>query len=618
MALPLTAVFPQDEDIVGRWKLDEESGGRIDDVSDNDLTDNNTVLFAAGQFGANAADFEAGTVESLSHADNAALSITGAQSHSVWIKLESAPPTGEALCIASKWTVAQRTWFLAYQDTGGTKQFRLVISSALDTDVSRTINHTLDVGTWYLVTWTYSAGTVKIYVNGAQVGESITDFPITMTDGTAAFVIGIYNTSTAPFDGLMQDYNLWNVALTDEEVLFLYNTYFPPDAPTGLTVTAANASQTLALAWTDNVDNETAYYVERSADGSTGWAEIGGAQAANLQSYNDNVAAYSTKRYYRVRCYNSVTGQYSDYSNIASATTAPTAPTIGTVTNANASTVLTVNWTDNSSDETTFSIEASADGVTAWSEVATDTTSPYAHTVGSYDATRYYRVRAYRSGDTIYSAYSSVSTAKITAPAAPTSPTVANITGGLRLSWTDNSSTNTTFSLERKAASGSYIILGTDSASPYDDTDMVEDTTYTYRLRAYRSTDAVYSAYSAEASGGHPPAAPSGLVGACTVAAAAASKILLTWKINSENETGFLLERSLNQSSWTTVTTTEDGIAQYEDSGLAIDTTYYYRVKAVGTAASSAVSSTATVITNRTNGASLIQAFDKKVRHFPH
>ena len=74
-------------------------------------------------------------------------------------------------------------------------------------------------------------------------------------------------------------------------------------APTDLTAAAESSSQ-INLAW-DAVASATAYEVERSVDGSTGWQQIG-------------VTAGSTW-FYRVRAIN--TAGDSDYSDPAGATT---------------------------------------------------------------------------------------------------------------------------------------------------------------------------------------------------------------------------------------------------------------------------------------------------------
>ena len=75
--------------IAAGWTLDESSGTRVDSIGSNDLTDNNTVASATGQF-SNAADFEADNTEFLSCASSADL-----QGGDVdfmlrgWMKLES-------------------------------------------------------------------------------------------------------------------------------------------------------------------------------------------------------------------------------------------------------------------------------------------------------------------------------------------------------------------------------------------------------------------------------------------------------------------------------------------------------------------------------------------------
>jgi len=99
----------------------------------------------------------------------------------------------------------------------------------------------------------------------------------------------------------------------------------PPAAPSGLTASAASASQ-INLAWTDNASNETAFKVERAASASGPWTEIAGTLAANSASYSATGLSASTTYYFRVRAANA-SGD-SAYSATASATTsaAPVTP----------------------------------------------------------------------------------------------------------------------------------------------------------------------------------------------------------------------------------------------------------------------------------------------------
>jgi hypothetical protein len=57
----------------------------------------------------------------------------------------------------------------------------------------------------------------------------------------------------------------------------------------------------------------------------------------------------------------------------------------------------------------------------------------------------------------------------------------------------------------------------------------------------------------------------------------------LTWTDNSKVETGFVIERSLDATTWTTVGTVGANVISYTDSCLGRRTKYYYRVRAINT-----------------------------------
>lgn len=58
-------------------------------------------------------------------------------------------------------------------------------------------------------------------------------------------------------------------------------------------------------------------------------------------------------------------------------------------------------------------------------------------------------------------------------------------------------------------------------------------------------------------------------------------QIKLTWQDSSNNETGFLLERSQDQNSWGIIANVATNLTQYLDTGLTANGTYYYRLRAV-------------------------------------
>ena len=113
-----------------------------------------------------------------------------------------------------------------------------------------------------------------------------------------------------------------------------------------------------------------------------------------------------------------------------------------------------------------------------------------------------------------------------------------------------------------------------------------------------RATNAVGdSAYSNEASATtqlSPPAAPSGL----TATAASTTQINLTWTDNSSNETGFKIERKTGAGgTYAQIATVGASVTTYSNTGLAIGTNYFYRVRATNAAGDSAYSNEASATT---------------------
>jgi hypothetical protein len=94
-------------------------------------------------------------------------------------------------------------------------------------------------------------------------------------------------------------------------------------------------------------------------------------------------------------------------------------------------------------------------------------------------------------------------------------------------------------------------------------------------------------------SGTTPPAAPSNL----TATAVSSSQINLTWQDHANNESGFLIERSPDGTTFTQIATVGTNVTSYTDTGLDANTQYFYRVRATNAAGSSAYSNTANTTT---------------------
>jgi len=170
---------------------------------------------------------------------------------------------------------------------------------------------------------------------------------------------------------------------------------------------------------------------------------------------------------------------------------------------------------------------------------------------------------------------------------------------GIDLSWQDNSDNETGFKIERKTgAGGKYQQIVTVGANviKYSDTGLSGDTTCYYLVRA--SSDSGDSSYSNKASATTPlqtiPNAPSSL----DAVAISSAQIDLSWQDNSNNESGFKIDRKTGAGgSYRQVAIVGRNINTYSDTSLIEDTTYYYHVRAYNDAGHSLYSDEAYAMT---------------------
>ncbi len=375
-----------------------------------------------------------------------------------------------------------------------------------------------------------------------------------------------------------------------------------PAAPVNLQSTAIAVNR-IDLVWENNSNNARGFRIERSAGNNTGFVEIASLLKRSATSYNDdNGLSPGTTYYYRVRAFNAA--GISDYSNITSATTyastplVPANPSILQAAASSASQVI-LTWHDNSDNENGFAVERRAEGEADFSEIAgtlpADTTT-YAASGLNSTTMYYFRVRAYNvSGNSGYSNEASV----IICPEAPGSVSATAVSSTqINISWTDNSSNETGFRIERSMGNNtSYTEIVSDlpaGTTSYHNTGLAFNTAYYYRVRAYNAYG--NSGYSNEASATTNdiiPYAPTNLVSA----AASSSQINLTWNDNSTNETGFLIERSGDNITFSQIASVTAGTTSYSSTGLSSGTTYYFRVRAYNGIGNSGYSNTSSAMT---------------------
>lgn len=175
--------------------------------------------------------------------------------------------------------------------------------------------------------------------------------------------------------------------------------------------------------------------------------------------------------------------------------TPPAAPT-NLVATAVSSSQINLTWTDNAADETGFSIERCSGITCSFTQIATvgANVTSYANTGLSASTSYSYRVRAYNTaGNSDYSNTASAVTQA--APAVPNAPTnlaaVPVSKSQINLTWTDNSTDETGFYIERCKGSTctNFVRIATVGAgvTTYANTGLTKNTTYSYRVQAYNA-----------------------------------------------------------------------------------------------------------------------------------
>ena len=191
-------------------------------------------------------------------------------------------------------------------------------------------------------------------------------------------------------------------------------------------------------------------------------------------------------------------GEVWDYFRIVKGTVTPVPPAAPTTLNATtvSSSQINLTWTDNANNETGFQIEQSTNG-TNFTQIATVGSNAVSFSVtGLTAATTYsYRVASFNgAGNSAFSntASATTSAAPPPLPAAPSGLSAAAVsTTRVNLAWTDNSSNESGFRIERcknpNCTNFAQIAQVGAGVATFADTTVVKNTAYNYRVRAFNA-----------------------------------------------------------------------------------------------------------------------------------
>ena len=353
-----------------------------------------------------------------------------------------------------------------------------------------------------------------------------------------------------------------------------------PAAPR-VTIGNSSASGKPQLTWAA-VDGAAKYEIYRSTQQSTGFTLLG---TTTSTSYVNTGAAVGKTYYYKVRALNvdGAAGAYSSTVSGAAKAVAPAAPTVTMTYSDGGKPKLT--WSA-VSGATSYRVYRSESRGTGYSLLGTTTSTSYVNTGAAVGKTYYYRVKAVNSAGT--SAYSNIVSgrAKAAIPAAPR-VTIGNssASGKPQLTWAAVDGAAKYEIYRSTQQSTGFTLLGTTTSTSYVNTGAAVGKTYYYKVRAL-NVDGAAGAYSSTVSGAAKAVAPAAPT--VTMTYSDGGKPKLTWSAVS-GATSYRVYRSESRGTGYSLLGTTTSTS-YVNTGAAVGKTYYYRVKAVNSAGTSAYS----------------------------
>lgn len=358
----------------------------------------------------------------------------------------------------------------------------------------------------------------------------------------------------------------------------------PPDGETCVSTAAG-----ITLDWSDvTCDSYRVYmsYTDTSPDGNDLVASPPGS------SWPTGARAPGKTYYWRVRAYNNC-GTYSNYSSTRSFTTKPGQANnpnpINGATNVSITTDLSWAAGSGATSHDVY-LGTSYDAVNNANNSSPEfkgnvTTATFDPGMLDYSTTYYWRIDEKDSHNcTRKGQLWSFTTEAFPPPAAPSGLTASAVSGfpsWIKLSWTDNSSNEIGFKIQRATNSGGpWPQIGTvEIGVTYYDVGLNSSNVYYYRVCAYNAGG---SSCSNEDNNSPCPSNPQGLI-----PTAGERKVDLDWDDNPETDivgAGYNVYRSTERGGpYNKVNASLISQSAYSDGGLTDDTTYYYVVRAVDT-----------------------------------
>lgn len=209
-ATPAPAPTPMPDNRIGEWELNENSGSTAHDISI--LQHDGTVTGATwtgGMFGS-ALSFN-GTSSNYVNISNADTNIGNNFTISVWIKAIQDRSNHQVFIAKGPKNTGH---YELYIDTSGILKF---YSNDIGDISSNTV---VDNNNWHHVVVTYDGSNMKFYVD--KVLKNSPAASGTVADETETMRLGSLVDGTLPYNGLLDEVRIFNRALTQTEIKYLY------------------------------------------------------------------------------------------------------------------------------------------------------------------------------------------------------------------------------------------------------------------------------------------------------------------------------------------------------------------------------------------------------------
>lgn len=226
MAIELfkTALF-DDANLIAYYRFN--SGALTTDSKGSfTLTNNNTVGEGTGKFGIGADFGSSNSTKYFSRNDGVFTSQN--KTLSLWVKLNTEISSGEWYFAYSYNKTDGREHNISYQYNSGTRRldFRCSKTNVAAQDIF--YNVTLGTSSWHNIVLTFNGSVIKGYLDGSPVGElnstgnGSTEYLDVFGIGNSLSVAN-RNPGTGYASAIIDDISLFSRALSDDEILLLYN-----------------------------------------------------------------------------------------------------------------------------------------------------------------------------------------------------------------------------------------------------------------------------------------------------------------------------------------------------------------------------------------------------------